>query len=134
MCRQPNQVINVNTGIGRVGDGNNNAGSTWGNVDMDGWRTLEQEDHNKIAFHSVFALFLLLTASQAMQWMLSRIMTLNLLSLYSLMFALFVKTHTTLKVETTKIVNRKYHPINLDCSNINHDFQFSCKFTPSCCS
>ena len=37
---------------------------------------------------------------QAMQWMLSRIMTLNLLSLYSLMFALFVKTHTTLKVMT----------------------------------
>ena len=37
-----------------------------------------------------------------MQWMLSRIMTLNLLSLYSLMFALFVKTHTTLKVETTE--------------------------------
>ena len=35
---------------------------------------------------------------KAMQWMLSRIMTLNLLSLYSLMFALFVKTHTTLKV------------------------------------
>ena len=92
--------------------------------------TWSSEDHNKNAFYSVFALFLLLTASQAMQWMLSRIMTLNLLSLYSLMFALFVKTHTTLKVETTKIVNRKYHPINLDCSNINHDFQFSCKFTP----
>ena len=69
-----------------------------------------------------------------MQWMLSRIMTLNLLSLYSLMFALFVKTHTTLKVETTEMAKRKYHPINLDCSNINYDSQFSCKFTPSCCS
>ena len=31
---------------------------------------------------------------QAMQWMLTRIMALNLLSLYSLMFALFDKTQT----------------------------------------
>ena len=46
---------------------------------------------------------------KAMQWMLSRIMTLNLLSLYSLMFALFVKTHTTLKVNIKPAISR-YHP------------------------